>query len=188
MKVSVSISKLTRYHGPALFRPSAIGFSFRPMSRHQIRRRSRSPEEVAYLKRVAKNKAKARAKQKRAERLAEEHRILKLNRELYQRENELTDEDMVWEAQQIAMCRRSSQKQRAAKLKATPKWADFEKIKAIYEEAARLETFTGIPMHVDHVVPLGSRIVCGLNWEQNLQILTKSENIAKRNRWWPEMP
>jgi len=167
---------------------SAIGLSFHPISKRPARRRQYSAAELAYFKRVAKNKAKVRVKARREEQLAEEHRILKLNRKRYQQERGLTDEDMEWEAGQIAQYRLISQKQCAKKLKATPKWADLEKIKTIYQEAARLETFTGIPMHVDHVVPLGSKIVCGLNCEQNLQILTKSENIAKRNRWWPDMP
>jgi len=167
---------------------SAAGISFHPIPKRPAPRRRHTAEELAYFKRVTKNKAKARAKVRRAEQLAEEHRILKLNRERYQQERGFTDEDMEWEARFIAQHRLIGMKQHAKKLKATPKWADFEKIKAFYQQAARLETFTGIPMHVDHIVPLGSKIVCGLNCEQNLQVLTKRENIAKLNRWWPDMP
>jgi hypothetical protein len=72
---------------------SAIGLSFHPILRRPARRRH-TAAELAYFKRVAKNKAKARAKEQRDERLAEEHRILKLNRERYQRENER----LIWSA------------------------------------------------------------------------------------------
>lgn len=73
-------------------------------------------------------------------------------------------------------------------LLATPKWADVEKIMSVYAEAARLTRETGIVHHVDHIVPMKSKIVCGLHWEENLRVLTRSENCSKNNRYWPDMP
>ena len=70
----------------------------------------------------------------------------------------------------------------AVKLKATPAWADLSEIRKFYEEADRLTKATGIPHEVDHIYPLQGTLVCGLHWEGNLQILTKTENIRKRNR------
>lgn len=75
---------------------------------------------------------------------------------------------------------------RSAKRRAIPAWANFEKILEIYREAVRLTKETGIPHHVDHIVPLQSKWVCGLHVETNLQILTKSENSSKSNRHWPD--
>lgn len=77
---------------------------------------------------------------------------------------------------------------RALKLKATPAWADKEKIAEFYEAADFLGMVTGEWYHVDHVVPLKSKLVCGLHWEGNLQVLLGSENQAKGNRHWPNMP
>lgn len=79
-------------------------------------------------------------------------------------------------------------KRRAAKLGATVAWADMEKIQQFYVEAQRLTRETGTTYHVDHIVPLISRMVCGLHCEANLQVITAFENISKLNRYWPDMP
>lgn len=68
-------------------------------------------------------------------------------------------------------------KRRAKKLQATPAWADITAIAAMYENAASNS------MTVDHIVPLQGRNVCGLHVENNLQLLTKSENSRKGNRF-----
>lgn len=64
----------------------------------------------------------------------------------------------------------------AAKLRAAPVWADKARIKRIYAEARARG------MHVDHIIPLRSPIVCGLHVENNLQLLPPLENIRKGNR------
>jgi hypothetical protein len=76
----------------------------------------------------------------------------------------------------------SAAKRKAAKLLATPSWVDWGKVAAFYAEAKAIQAKTGTPMHVDHIVPLQGKNVCGLYWEGNLQILTASQNVAKHNR------
>ncbi len=41
---------------------------------------------------------------------------------------------------------------------------------------------------IDHIVPLKSKIVCGLHCLENLQYLPSAENQAKKNYFWPDMP
>jgi len=85
--------------------------------------------------------------------------------------------------QRAALVRFHANKRRVIKLQRTPAWADDQAIRAIYLEAQRLTNKTGIPHHVDHEIPLQGKMVSGLHVQNNLQILTGSENSRKRNRF-----
>lgn len=87
-----------------------------------------------------------------------------------------------WRDSHPAECRAHETARKAAKLQAMPAWADLESIKDVYAEARHFS------MHVDHIVPLQSPMVCGLHVWDNLQLLAPFENIAKGNRHWPDMP
>lgn len=80
-----------------------------------------------------------------------------------------------------------STRRKRAKDRATPDWADLNKVKEIYRMARQISEMTGIPHHVDHMVPLTSDMVCGFHNEFNLQILPGVENLQKHNRHWPDM-
>ena len=73
---------------------------------------------------------------------------------------------------------------RFSKKIATPSWANFDKIKEFYDTADKLSMITGEWYEVDHQYPLKSEWVCGLHCENNLQIITRSENRSKGNRLW----
>ena len=77
-------------------------------------------------------------------------------------------------------------KRRSKRLQATPPWLTNEHLSAIrdfYTESKTLEKTTGIKHHVDHIVPLQGKNVCGLHVPWNLQVLSASENIAKKNHY-----
>ena len=69
-------------------------------------------------------------------------------------------------------------KRRAQKLLATPAWlsaADLQEIQRVYETCPSTH-------HVDHIVPLQGKQVCGLHVLWNLQQIPAHENHAKNNR------
>lgn len=70
----------------------------------------------------------------------------------------------------------------STKLRAMPRWVNKDDFRPFYEKAAQLTAITGVEHHVDHIVPLRGRDVCGLHVPYNLQVITKSENSRKNNR------
>ena len=71
---------------------------------------------------------------------------------------------------------------RVAQRSATPKWSNKKAMRSIYLEAQRLTESTGMEYHVDHIIPLLGKRVCGLHTEGNLQILLGTENSRKNNK------
>jgi hypothetical protein len=73
---------------------------------------------------------------------------------------------------------------RAKKVKrqAMPFWAEKEAITLVYKKAKE-HGWT-----VDHIVPLQSKLVCGLHVWNNLQVMDKPLNQSKSNLHWPDMP
>ncbi|MDH4602416.1 MULTISPECIES: HNH endonuclease signature motif containing protein [Pseudomonas syringae group] len=77
----------------------------------------------------------------------------------------------------------NGERRRTALRRATPLWADLAAIKAFYKDAKRLSIETGVLHEVDHIVPIQGEKVCGLHVENNLQILTKTDNVKKHSRF-----
>jgi outer membrane phospholipase A len=82
----------------------------------------------------------------------------------------------------------ATNRHRASKMKAFPTWANNFFISEAYHLARLRTKATGFKWQVDHIVPLQSKIVCGLHVENNLQVIPASENQSKCNRHWPNMP
>lgn len=87
-----------------------------------------------------------------------------------------------WIQNNRARVREKWQRREARKMRAVPSWANLDAIRLIYNKAE------GVGYHVDHIVPLHSKIVCGLHCEVNLQLLPPIENKRKSNIYWPDMP
>jgi len=91
-----------------------------------------------------------------------------------------------WRYEQLGLPLRSnvlwySIKRKRAVRKATPPWANREKIAAVYDKAFRLTNRTGIKHSVDHIIPIQHPKVCGLHVHANLRVLTAQENSRKHN-------
>lgn len=76
-------------------------------------------------------------------------------------------------------------KRRAARIQRIPQWLSSDDkflIEEIYSLAALRTKCTGVPHHVDHIIPLRGKTVSGLHVPQNLQVILGSENSRKGNR------
>lgn len=88
-----------------------------------------------------------------------------------------------WLAANPHINRESVRRYKAMRAGQSPKWADKKRIREIYAEAVRRSKATGIPHEVDHIIPLKNPLVCGLHVPENLQVITKSANSAKKNKF-----
>lgn len=79
-------------------------------------------------------------------------------------------------------------KYRATQAMATPTWANSFFIREAYHLAQLRTKIFGFKWSVDHIIPLKSKIVCGLHVENNLQVIPAIKNSVKGNRTWPDMP
>jgi hypothetical protein len=83
---------------------------------------------------------------------------------------------LVWAKNHPEKALANVNKRRAIKLQAIPKWFDKDKVDLVYAKAKLWG------MHVDHVIPLRGKNVCGLHVWENLQLLNESLNKSKGNR------
>ncbi len=88
-----------------------------------------------------------------------------------------------WQAKHPEKLLALNAKRRAKIRQAVPKWADLKAIEKIYAEARRRKISEGIDLHVDHIIPLRGKSVCGLHVANNLQILNAKDNLVKNNSW-----
>lgn len=88
-----------------------------------------------------------------------------------------------WRLQNPERARAQVNYRRRTLRNAQPLWAATEAIKAVYAEAQRLSVVTGIPHHVDHVIPLLGKEVSGLHIETNLRVIPAFENLSKSNKY-----
>ena len=71
------------------------------------------------------------------------------------------------------------------KINATPKWLSESQllhIKCKYQLAAMLNIHGVEPWHVEHIVPIRGKDVCGLHVPWNLRVIPAKENMTKGNR------
>jgi hypothetical protein len=67
--------------------------------------------------------------------------------------------------------------------RATPSWANKFFIAEAYHLAKVREKVVGGKWHVDHIIPLRGKNVCGLHVENNLQVIPASVNLKKHAKF-----
>ena len=90
-----------------------------------------------------------------------------------------------WKKDNAAKVLASTRKRQATLINACPSWADHKKIMIIYAVAKFLNDncIHGLKYHVDHIIPLRGKNVCGLHVHNNLQVLEAGENLRKHTKW-----
>ena len=71
-------------------------------------------------------------------------------------------------------------KDRAARKQRLPKWITAED-RQYMTDMYKMARVLGL--HVDHIIPLQGKTVSGLHVPSNLQLLSASENCAKKNKY-----
>ena len=82
--------------------------------------------------------------------------------------------------------RAKNAKKRAKNSLRVPDWLtkqDWETIRTYYTEAVAKSHTTGFAWEVDHIIPLNGKEVSGLHVPNNLQVIPKSENASKSNKY-----
>lgn len=118
--------------------------------------------------------------------------IAKRNRE-YRLANrdEIARKNKEWQQANRGKVNANNSKRRAARLQRTPSWTtegDVSRIDEIYDARSLISEITGIPHHVDHIIPLQGGRVSGLHTPDNLLIVPGNENLTKYNNFDPGDP
>lgn len=66
-------------------------------------------------------------------------------------------------------------------------WSDVDEVVRMCVAAAVMTELTGVRYVLDHIVPISSRLVCGLHAHTNLRVVTVEENQRKGHWAWPDM-
>jgi hypothetical protein len=93
-----------------------------------------------------------------------------------------------WKAENPERVRASDAKRGIAERVATPLWLTSDQrgaMKVLYAKARLVTKQTGVVHHVDHIVPIQGKDVCGLNVPWNMRVVAAEVNASKGYRLDP---
>lgn len=145
---------------------------------YQDQKRRQTPEQKA-----ANTVFKKEWKKRNPEKVKADNR-----RQQQKNRSKVNENSKRWRQKNKSVMAAHKKKRRAIKLRAAPVWSNDFFVQEAYDLARRRTKATGIAWDVDHIVPLRSKLVCGLHAHTNVQVIPKTENLSKRNFYWPDMP
>tara|TARA_R110000868_G_scaffold18467_5_gene81144 strand:- start:376 stop:951 length:576 start_codon:yes stop_codon:yes gene_type:complete len=110
---------------------------------------------------------------------------LQRSKETYQKNHEKRKAyQRLWSKTNRGIANALGKKYKLQKINATPKWLTerhLYKMQCIYKVAAQLTAHGSEKWHVDHIIPIRGKDVCGLHVPWNLQVLPAKMNLSKGN-------
>lgn len=88
-----------------------------------------------------------------------------------------------WNQANVDKCRITCNKRYSYAKQARPEWANKFFIEEAYHLAQIRSKLFQERWEVDHVIPIKGKDVCGLHVENNLQVIPRSINASKQNRF-----
>ena len=147
------------------------------LSKEEVQRRQR---ERYYAKRE-------QYLERKREYYQENKEVIRAKQEEYRKENydKILETNAKWRKDNPVQAQMSCINYRYRKAKAVPSWLtkeDKANITAIYAECKQTTEETGVPHHVDHIIPINGENVSGLHVAWNLQVVPASYNLSKKNK------
>jgi hypothetical protein len=113
-------------------------------------------------------------------------RSLQHSKETYQKNQEKRKAyQRLWSKTNRGTANALAKRYKLQKINATPSWLNSEhlyKMQCTYKLAAHLTLNSKEKWHVDHIIPIRGKNVCGLHLPWNLQVLPAKINMQKGNK------